>query len=168
MFAIVEEINKSVNKVSPLLTRFDEASHNASPGKTRQAQKLAEQIATELDKSSSQIERYLPQIEDNIKTPFQVLLRYLTVLNPEDQHSRELFHTFRNMFEELSDKMPLALKGLKSYRNSVAQIGLRSGIMAPASRRNKEAVEQITDGMAQIQAFISRAVQVIDERTNAA
>lgn len=166
MFAIVEEINNSVNKVSPLLTRFDEATRSATPGKTRQAQKLAEQMANELDKGSSRIERYLPEIENNIKTPFQVLLRYVTLLNPEDEHGHVQLQSFREMFGELSEKMPLALKGLKSYGNSVAQIGLRSKTLGPPSRRNQQAVEKITSAMEQIQAYISRTIQVIEERLN--
>jgi hypothetical protein len=167
MFAIVEEINNSVNKVSPLLTRFDEASRGATPGKTRQAQNLAKQMATELDKGSLRIEKYLPEIENNVKTPFQVLLRYLTLLDPEDEHEHEQLRSFREMFGELLEKMPLALRGLKSYRNSVAQIGLRSGTLGPASRRNQQAVEKITSAMEQIQAYISRTIQVIEERTTA-
>lgn len=166
MVAIVEEINNSVNKVSPLLASLDEAIHDPAPGKNIRAKKLAEEIASELDQSSARIEDYLPRIEGNIKAPFQVLFRYLTVLDPEVDQSNEQLHTFRDMFEELSGKVPLALKGLKSYGNSVEQIGLRSAIMGPASHRNKQAVESITYGMEQIHAFISRAIQVIDERTN--
>ncbi|MFY9607709.1 MAG: hypothetical protein WAU45_03735 [Blastocatellia bacterium] len=101
MFAIVEEINNSVNTVSPLLTRFDEATRSATPGKTRQAQKFALQMATELDKGSLRIEKYLPQIENNVKTPFQVLLRYLTLLDPEDEHELEQLQNFREMFGDL-------------------------------------------------------------------
>jgi hypothetical protein len=161
---IVTEINSSVGKVSPLLTQFDEASQDPSPGNSRKAQRIADRIAAELDKSTLRIAKYLPEIEDNIRIPFQVWLRYITLLDPEDQRSREQLNNFRGMFEELSEKMPLVLKGLRSYVNSVAMIGLRSAALGPPSLRHSEVAEKITTAMEQIQASISRAIQVIDER----
>jgi len=168
MGALVEEINASVSNISPLLERFDALSHDPSGGTSREAQNVAQEISSELDKSSLRIEEYLPEIQENIKIPFQVMLRYLTQLDPEEEPDRQQLVQFRELFGALSERIPVGVKGLKSYRRSVQQIGLRSRVMSPASHRNIQAVEKITDAMGQIEASISRAVQVISERTNVA
>ena len=145
MTIIAEEINGSVNNISPLLAKFDEVTRDPALGKSREAQEVAEQISAELEKSSERIEKHSSEIEENIRIPFQVFLQFLTLLDAEDD--REQFNKYRRMFSEISENVPLGLKGLKSYRNSVAQIGLRSGIMGPASRRNIQAIEKISGAL---------------------
>lgn len=163
---IATEINNTVSAISPLLDRLDEVTKQDIPGSTEQAQAIAGQIASELDRSSDRIESYLPELSENIDTPLEVFISYITTINPDSDKSKEDLSQYRTTFGELAKAMPGVIKKIRSHHDSIAGVGLRSGIIAPASRRNSAAIGGLIVNMERLEAFCQRIVQICNEKLN--
>jgi hypothetical protein len=163
---IAVEIHNTVKTISPLVDRFDEITKKITPGSTKRAQTIAEQIASELDRRTGRVKGYLPELSESMNTSLGVFIGHLTELNPNSEKSKGELTKYRLTFNGLSESLPEAIKTICSLRDSISNVGSRSGIIMPASRQNVEAIGGVITGMERLEAFRQRIVQICDEKLN--
>jgi hypothetical protein len=156
------ELNYIIARVSTKLKRFDNLTKKPTEEKTKRAEQLAFEVASELDSGAERINEHLPKLERGIDIFIRFLSDLLSSVESEEDDGESI--NYEQTLAGLHDKIKSSLVRLRSHRKSILDMAQRSGRIKPAARRLAQAVDGIISPLERFGSFCEQSIRNLNQR----
>lgn len=153
------DLNFILARVASKLKRFDSLTSKPSEEKTRRAEQIAVEVASELQNGSERISEDLPKLDRAIN----IFIRFLSDLLASAEEGDEESIDLEAMLAGLHDKIKSGLKPLRSHRKSILDMAQRSGKIKPAARHLAESVDGMIAPLERFGSFCEDSIRMLNQ-----